>query len=209
MRDRSKVYVVVVALVLVLGLMIFVIKNLNTGDEINGELDKVEVASENGKISALFKAHGLIPLNNEEGAYGYGIITNKGTDAVIVSTTHSGVLDSELQRDENDPVWHNHLVKLGEVEECDGNLGVIDITWESPGKVDVMGSALEIRDFPSEFRGTHSLTKKTIYLAPGTRVEKAVRFKLEPKFNEKNELIAVCVTDISEANFELRSVNES
>lgn len=44
------------------------------------------------------------------GALGYGIINSQG---VIVTSTHKGILDSELQSNAKDPVFHNHYVLLG------------------------------------------------------------------------------------------------
>lgn len=53
-------------------------------------------------------------------AFGYGLLTDQETDAIIVTTTHSGVLDSETQNgDASDPIWHNHYVRLGLVAQCD------------------------------------------------------------------------------------------
>jgi hypothetical protein len=42
-------------------------------------------------LSAILKTHGLIPQNGEEGAVGYGLITDQGLSAVIVGTSHKGV----------------------------------------------------------------------------------------------------------------------
>ena len=50
----------------------------------------------------------LIPTDGSEGAFGYGILT-EDRDAILVATTHAGVLDSEDQRFIEDPIWHNHF----------------------------------------------------------------------------------------------------
>ena len=68
-------------------------------------------------------------------AFGYGLLTNEWTNAAIVTTTHSGYLDSVAQNgDAIDPVWHNHFVKLGPVAQCLGisanSTGMIEITFD-------------------------------------------------------------------------------
>jgi hypothetical protein len=68
-----------------------------------------------GGLEAFLKTHGLIPVNGEGGAFGYGILTSNsaGGLGITVATTHAGVLDSAEQVDINDPIWHNHVVILG------------------------------------------------------------------------------------------------
>lgn len=171
--------------------------------KLDHHLHDAEISVKNNSLSATLNSIGLLPLKGESGAIGYGLITDKGTDAIIVSTTHGGVLDSEKQKDAADPVWHNHMVKLGEVAICGENPGVIDITFESPGEVKLKNQALIIADAPSIFTGKHSLTNKEISFAHGTNVEKVVQFNLEPKFNSSNELQAVCVTHIEEVPFKV------
>jgi len=68
---------------------------------------------------------------------GYGVLTDQW---LIVTTSHAGVWDSELQSATNDPTWHNHYVLLQGDSECPGALidntlkvSVADLTWESPG----------------------------------------------------------------------------
>lgn len=171
--------------------------------KINHHLHNAEVSVKNNSLTADLNSIGLLPLKGESGAVGYGLITDKGTDAIIVSTTHGGVLDSEKQKDAADPVWHNHMVKLGEVAICVANPGVIDITFESPGEIKLKNQGLIIADAPSSFTGKHSLTNKEISFAPGTNIQKVVQFNLEPKFNSSNELQAVCVTHIEEVPFKV------
>src|SRR5215207_151869 len=81
-------------------------------------IEKAEVSA-NGELEARLITEGLlIPTDGSEGAFGYGILTEDG-DAILVATTHAGVLDSEEQRFIEDPIWHNHFVKLGDdVEQC-------------------------------------------------------------------------------------------
>ncbi|USN87802.1 MAG: hypothetical protein H6779_05400 [Candidatus Nomurabacteria bacterium] len=176
---------------------------VNGHEEINHHLKEAQVTRESNSLTADFTSLGVMPLLGESGAVGYGVITDKGTDQVIVSTTHAGVLDSETQKDASDPVWHNHIVRLGEVALCGENPGVIDITFESPGDVTVKERGLVVAKVPASFSGTHSLTSQKISFAPGTDVKGVVQFNLEPKFNAENELQAVCVTHIEEIDFDV------
>ncbi|MCI0563062.1 MAG: hypothetical protein MN733_31680 [Nitrososphaera sp.] len=76
----------------------------------------------------------MVPTDGSEGAFGSGILTSDG-DAILVATTHGGVLDSEDQSFTMDPIFHNHFVRLGEVPDCGSDPGVVDISWQSPGRV--------------------------------------------------------------------------
>lgn len=62
----------------------------------------------NDRLDARVETAGEIPEDGSGGAFGYGILSNDG-DAVIVATTHGGVLDSEEQDDASDPIMHTHL----------------------------------------------------------------------------------------------------
>lgn len=201
--------------------LVIVLLNINKGEEnvatvenkieektkveqitkIDHHLQGGEIDANNNSLSADLNSIGLMPLKGESGAVGYGLITDKGTDAVVVSTTHGGVLDSEKQKDASDAIWHNHMVKLGKVELCGENPGVIDITFESPGEVKMKKQGLIMVDVPASFAGKHSLTNQKITFDSGLDVQKVVQFNLEPKFNSANELQAVCVTNIGEAPF--------
>ncbi len=88
---------------------------------------------------------GKIPTKG--GFVGYGIVTT-GAD-IIVATTHAGVLDSELQKgDPMSPKWHNHYVTLGPSTGCTSGTEVLNISYESPGKVKVKGDKIEIKGVP-------------------------------------------------------------
>jgi len=137
----------------------------------------------------------LIPTNGTEGAFGYGILTDEG-DAILVAHTHRGVLDSEDQRFIGDPIWHNHFVKLGDVEQCGKHQGVIDITWQSPGMVTIDDDTATISQIPTdEFEGGDSITGEPLSIMLGEAVSEVISFKLDPVFGEDG-LEAVCVTDI-------------
>ena len=145
----------------------------------------------------------LIPTNGTEGAFGYGILTDDG-DAILVAHTHAGVLDSEEQRFIEDPIWHTHLVRLEDVEQCGEDQGVIDITWQSPGQVEINDEIARISGVPTtdEFEGRDSITGGQLSMTLGEAVSDVVSFRLDPVF-DGDGLEAVCVTDIRSAEEEV------
>jgi hypothetical protein len=148
----------------------------------------------------------LIPTDGSEGAFGYGILTEDG-DAILVAHTHPGVMDSEDQRFIEDPIWHNHFVKLGDdVEQCGEDQGVVDITWQSPGEVRIDDNTARISGVPTdEFEGWDSITGEELSMTLGQDVSNVVSFKLDPVFDEEDGLQAVCVTHIKPAeNIDVR-----
>ena len=143
-----------------------------------------------------------IPINGTGGAFGYGILTDDG-DTILVTHTHPGVMDSEAQRFIEDPVWHNHFVKLDDVEQCGEDQGVINITWQSPGVVTIDDNAARINHVPTdEFEGWHSITGEPLSMMLGDDVSDVISFKLDPVFGEEG-LEAVCLTDIRSAEEEV------
>lgn len=171
--------------------------------EVDYNLKSVSVEKQDGKLSSLFEALGVVPQNNEQGALGYGLILENQDNAILVSTTHAGVKDSALQKDENDPVWHNHVVVLGSDESCGDSPAVKDITFGSPGEIRVENNKVIVKNVPSQVEDVHSLTNKPLSFNLGDKVKSAVQFRLEPKFDD-GQLEAVCVTDIKEVPFEVR-----
>jgi hypothetical protein len=162
-------------------------------------IEQAEVSA-NGELEARLITEGLlIPTDGSEGAFGYGILTEDG-DAILVATTHAGVLDSEEQNYILDPTWHNHFVRLGEVAECREDQGVVDITWQSPGEVEINDNIASISGVPTdEFEGWDSITGEELSMTLGQDVSNVVSFKLDPVFDEEDGLQAVCVTDITPA----------
>lgn len=162
-------------------------------------VENAEVQVDESTVDARFETGGIIPQDGQS-AYGYGILTGAGNDGLIVSTTHAGVLDSELQRDANDPVWYNHFVKLGKnmSGRCGDSLEVADITLESPGEIQVREGRIILDDLPFSLDGTSALTKDSLTLAPGESPQQVVSFTMDPKF-DGNTLKAVCVTNITSA----------
>jgi hypothetical protein len=156
-------------------------------------IERANVSIEDNDLTAELMVEGLlIPTDGSQGAFGYGILTEDG-DAIVVVTTHAGVLDSEEQSSAEDPTWHTHLVRLGDVAECGEDQGIIDITWQSPG--DVLTT--------DEFEGRDSITGGQLSMTLGEAVSDVISFKLDPVFDEEAGLLAVCVTDVRSAEEEV------
>ena len=141
----------------------------------------------------------LIPTDGSEGAFGYGILTDDG-DAILVAHTHAGVLDSQEQRFIEDPTWHTHLVRLGDVEQCGEDQGVVDITWQSPSEIEINDNIARISGVPTtdEFEGRDSITGEQTSMTLGEAVSEVISFKLDPVF-DGDGLEAVCITDVRSA----------
>jgi hypothetical protein len=163
-----------------------------------------ELVNQN-QLEARFITGGPIPTNGTEGAFGYGILTDDPFDEAstlsgntsLVTHTHQGVLDSEDQSSAEDPVWHNHFVTLGNVEQCGENLGVVDITWQSPGEMRIDNNNATISQIPTdEFEGTDSITNEPLSMTLD-QAGRAFSFRLNPLMGEDGLLEAVCVTDIT------------
>jgi hypothetical protein len=174
------------------------------------------VGNTNGGLDAFLKTHGLIPQDGQGGAFGYGILTKNtdtGDGSLIVTTTHAGVLDSAVQQNINDPVWHNHMIKLvGDANHCgtdesgEPNPAVGQITWEQPGHVQIVGRTAHLIGIPNQFSSPSSFDPNgpNQTYEPGNVVEKVVSFKLVPVPSTggsapDHTLKAVCVTDITPA----------
>ena len=118
-------------------------------------------------------------------------------EGAIVTTTHAGVLDSELQQSILDPVWHNHFVQLAENTECVSDTAVGDLTFESPGEVKVQDNIAVLKKLPASAIG--QFTGQPI--TPGSDIQIVASFILQPLLDltvlpEENPLVAVCVEDI-------------
>ena len=169
-------------------------------------LERANVSIDDDELTTRLIVEGLlIPTDGTGGAFGYGILTEDGDDAILVAHTHPGVMDSEDQRFIEDPIWHNHFVKLGDnVEQCGEDQGVVDVTWQSPGEVRIDDNTARISGVPTdEFEGWDSITGKELSMTLGETVSEVISFKLDPVFDEEDGLQAVCVTDIRSAEEEV------
>ena len=145
-----------------------------------------------------FETRDEIPTDGSAGAFGYGVVLADGN--AIVTTTHAGVLDSILQDNILDPVWHNHFVQLTENTECVSDTAVGDLTFESPGEVIVQDNIALLKNLPPSAIG--QFTGETI--TPGSDVQIVASFILQPLLDltvfqedpKANPLVAVCVEDI-------------
>ena len=166
---------------------------------------KIFVNPDTDRLRGILVTEGLVPTDGSAGAFGYGVLTSDG-DALFVTTSHAGVVDSEKQNYILDPTFHNHFVRLGDVGACGANPGVVDITWESPGRVVINDHRVLVSQVPTdEFDATHSITGGDLSMTLGEDVSAVVSFKLAPVFGAGG-LEAVCVTDITPA--EKLSVSE-
>ncbi len=157
---------------------------------------------------AKFIVKGPIPVDGAGGAFGYGIISGAGLEAIAVTTTHAGVLDSEAQANAADPVFHNHYVALQDAQGIDGTglcpgLEIRDITYEEPGDVNVKSNKATMVDVPLIFEGTHSLSGADISFATDGVANAAVSFTINPVDGDGNtsvtDIQAVCINDVSPA----------
>jgi hypothetical protein len=143
--------------------------------------------------SSLFMiTKGKIPKDGSEGAFGYGAISSTSSKAfkvAIVTVTHKGILDSDLQQgDRNSSVFHNHYVLIGPSRICRGDLAVWGITSESPGNVAVIGQDIAITNLPKSSGG----------ITPNPDIQDVVSFKLVIKGDRRHH--EVCATEIQPAN---------
>ena len=157
-------------------------------------------------LEAKLVASDLVPTDGSKGALGYGLVTSKGLDGIIVTPTHAGVMDSAMQASASDPAWHNHFVKLGTAGDvCNPNaalggarIEVQDLTFQSPGTVEVQDRTIDLQNVPSQFRGTSSLTGDPLSIAPGNNVTAAVSFSLRPVLGSDGALQHVCVENVAQ-----------
>jgi hypothetical protein len=168
-------------------------------------IERANVSREDDDLTAELMVEGLlIPTDGSEGAFGYGVLTEDG-DAILVAHTHAGVLDSEEQSFMQDPTWHTHLVRLGDIAECGEDQGIVDVSWQSPGQVEINDNIATISDVTTtgEFEGRDSITGGQLSMTLGEAVSEVVSFKLDPVFDEEAGLQAVCVTDVRSAEEEV------
>lgn len=143
----------------------------------------------------------------EEGAYGFGVITSAGLEGILVTTTHGGIQDSAAQTDASDTSFHNHYVALtdnGNTEDTCPGLEVVDITWDAPGDVTVIDN-VAVFDGPAKFKSIHSLTGDKIKFKTHGPVGAVVSFTIDPvdvngdTIEDINDLAAVCINDVTPA----------
>ena len=169
----------------------------------NFTLSDAYIKKANDTLSANMTSQDEIALDSSKGAMGIAIISDKGFESIVASTTHGGILDSERQMNASDPSWHNHFVKLvvnnSTDSKCGNNPQVEELSFQSPGNVSIDSKNLQMSDVPQTFNATHSLNNNSLTFDQGNEIDKVVTFKLQPHFDVQNAIEAVCVTDIQPA----------
>jgi hypothetical protein len=192
--------VVSIALVMAIAVPTNAVLAYSSSPYLNIKTAVVNGAVNGAALDAVLYTGGHIPKDGSGGAFGYGILTSAGDNAVIVATTHEGVKDIIAQGSGAGPIWHTHFVRLGvdPTGPCGQNAQVQAITFEEPGRVVVTGNTAIFNLIPSSFTGTDSFTGKPLTLTPGHHVQNVVSFVLQP-ITQGGILQAVCVTNISPA----------
>lgn len=166
----------------------------------NFTLSDAKVKKTNSTLHANLTSNNEIVQDGSNGAIGIAIITDKGFESIVASTTHGGVLDSEKQINADDPAWHNHFVKLAinnsTDSKCGNNPQVEELTFQSPGDLSINNTDMRISNIPLKFDATNSLDNKSLSFEQGNSIDKVATFKLQPHFDAQNAVEAVCVTDI-------------
>jgi hypothetical protein len=167
------------------------------------EVRHAQVLTDSSEVEkAIFNTKSNIPTDGTGGAFGYGYISGAGLEAIAVTTTHGGVLDSEAQSGAGDPVWHNHYVALQQLDDdakCPG-LEVKNISFQEPGDVDVKHKFASMEDVPYYFAGTDSLSSEPISFNADGNVGAAVSFTINPVdgsgATSLTDIQAVCINDV-------------
>ncbi|MBA4718408.1 MAG: hypothetical protein HRO68_04690 [Nitrosopumilus sp.] len=173
------------------------------------DVKKAKIVTDSSEFEkAKFSTKAQITTDGTGGAFGFGVISGAGLEAIAVTTTHGGVLDSIAQIDANDASFHNHYVALQNSTDADPLIGtglcpgleVRDITFQEPGDVDIDNKKANMEDVPYYFAGTHSLSGANISFLADENVVDAVSFTIAPVFNVGGGIDAVCINDVSSAN---------
>lgn len=199
---NSKIYIMGIVLGIIAGIS-FQNSEMITSFALpeNFTLSDAKLKKSDTVLNADMKSDRKITQNGTQGAMGVAVITDKGFDAVIASTTHGGIYDSVQQKNASDPSWHNHFVKLvaDNSSKCGSNPMVKDLTLQSPGNVMIADNNIRMLEIPSNFNASSSLSNSTLSFETGRNIDKVVTFKLEPIFDSTNNVEAICVKDIKPA----------
>jgi hypothetical protein len=201
MNSNQKFLMVVsIALVMAIAVPTNAVLAYTSSPFLNIKTAVVNGAVNDAALDAVLYTGGHIPKGGSGGAFGYGILTSAGDNAVIVATTHKGVKDSIAQDGDAGPIWHTHFVRLGvdpssPCQTLGSNVPEVQaITFEQPGRVVVTGNTAIFNLIPSSFTGTDSFTGKPLTLTPGHDVQNVVSFVLKPE--TQNDVLHVCVTNL-------------
>jgi len=168
------------------------------------------------QISAVISSDATINTANAaagDDAYGYGIISDAGLDAILVTTTHGGIQDSSAQTGPEDASFHNHYVALtADNDLCIDNVGtgtlaIVDISFDAPGDVNLFDDAA-VFSGPTEFENTHSLSGEEVEFKTDGTVGAVVSFSIVPLDKDGNVTLdplkiiddgAVCIANVAAA----------
>ena len=162
-----------------------------------------------------FETRGEIPEDGFEGTFGYGVVTLVGgTFTVIVTTTHEGLYDSEIQLAEGNiysPVFHNHYVELAASDKCENAVGpaapglpgleIAELTFESPGEVKIVDNKAILTNLPES--ANTLLVNPNGDITPGSDIQLVASFRLV-QLNDivnptQNPFQGVCIADVQRA----------
>ena len=144
--------------------------------------------------------NGEIAKDGTNGAFGYGVKLNTEGLVFFVSTIHGGVYDFETQNIANpEPVWHNHVVRLGENSACGDSLAIIDITNESSGKVIIGNEVIKATN-----AGYETFTEQLVgeELALVESIDVVASFTIRPVDSDSNttidpaQIAAICIENV-------------
>lgn len=126
--------------------------------------------------------------------FGYGILTEESfPNAILVTMTHGGILDSAEQYGIDDPEWHNHYVALSDdVDNACPGLEITDMSYASPGDVRVYGEKATF-DGPKVFNSFNLLNGVENSYKGGQTILAVISFDLIPVFDDDGSITNVCV----------------
>lgn len=170
-------------------------------------LSRADITTDSSELEKVRITTGAqIPTDGSGGAFGYGVISSAGLDAIVVTTTHKGVLDSVAQEDADDASFHNHYVALHDRPDdrkCPG-LEVKDISFQEPGDVEIVNERAIMEDLPYYFGATHSLSGENISFQADSQIDSVVSFTINPVDatgrTSTTDIKAVCINDVQAAS---------
>lgn len=136
-----------------------------------------------------------IPQDSNEAYFGYGVVTAESFfDTILVTTTHGGFSESIEQHGPDDPNWHNHYLTLTDngVDNACVGLEVADISYDSPGNVDVYGENI-VFDGEKTLHSVNPLTGAENTFHGGETIIAIISFDIDPVFNDDGKLTNICI----------------
>ena len=151
--------------------------------------------SDNNELKAMITATTNVPTNGDV-EFGYGILTEESfPNAILVTVTHEGFLDSVKQAGANDSKWHNHYIALadnGNVNDACPGLEVADMTYASPGDVRVNGEQV-LFDGTNTIKSFNPLNGEESSFTAGKTPIAVISFNLVPVFDDGGDLTNICI----------------